>query len=1043
VEDTKPMPKIIQNEFFLKIFAARAGAEIEQRKAEKALIESEERFRLLTENSSDQILEICDGKLVYANKIYWDYVGNERATDPNHDPYLGFHPDDKEILKKMIEEYQDKDENQKSTFDEGLRFTFRVKSIIDDGWRWIDLKANFYDTASGERHGVLINRDITDIKQAEKAIAENEQMLSMIIDTAPAIIIYVDNNGIYKKLNDFAAWSSGSTVSKMIGKNYKQFFNEETNNFFDEKLTETKNEGRIMSYDYSLIVEGEKRYFTAAINPYFSNGEFLGYVIIAIDVTQNKMAEEALKENQLLLQRVIDTAPLNIIYLDNQYQYQMVNEQYCRSMGYSKEKLLGSNIKSVLPEDQFQNVKEKFEDIIESKRTLTFEYDMIISDKKKYFYAAMSPHFSSSNEFLGMVNIGFDITPIKEAQEALRISEERFRKLTQSAKDAIIIIDNHGKVTFWNEGAEKIFGFTSDEAINKDVHEMITPEHYLDDFRHGFSAFQESGSGPVVGILQELTAKRKDGSTFEAELSIASVQVKNNWHAIGIARDISERKLLENDLKIAKENAEAANKAKSEFLANMSHEIRTPMNAIIGFSELLLEKIENHQQRTFAEAISTSGSNLLNIINDILDLSKIEAGKVDLQYSTVDPQKLLNDIEKIFTLKVKEKGINYICIIDDDIPRSLVLDEIRLRQILVNLVGNAIKFTDSGYVKLTMEKGMVHNEDSIDLLIRVEDTGIGIADKDQKLIFESFRQQSSPNTKKYEGTGLGLAITKRLVEMMGGSISLQSEIGEGSVFTVELKNIAIADTEHDSSQHHEEFDDSIKFVNTKILLVDDIALNRELVKEYLLDRVEQIIEAENGQEAIEKANDSKPDLILMDMKMPVMDGYEATRKIKSNPVTANIPIIALTASAMKGDEIRIKEAGCETHLAKPVAKKALLKELMKHLNYELESEQSSRNIADNLENLSPEKDEITDIKRLIEKLEKEFNPRISKLRNNLIVGMINVLINDLFALAKEHNSSVIKDYADELKKTTDSFDLPAIRKILDYFPEIVDKFKNV
>ena len=1034
VEDTKPMLRIMQNEFFLKIFAARAGAEIEQKRAQKALMESEERFRLLTENSSDQILEISDDRIIYANKKYWEYIGENNKEAITLDLLQGVHPDDKPILRSRMQIAKENDET--------FRMVFRHNIGDDNDWRWMELKGNFFDTAKGDRHGVIINRDITETKKAQEAIVESEQMLRMIIDTAPAIIIYVDNENRYKKLNELAAKATGSTQKEMIGKDYREVVPEKMRDFFQEKLKETKEARRIMSYDYSMTVNGETKHLYAAINPHYNNDEFLGFVIIAIDVTQKKIAEEALKENERLLQRVIDTAPLNITYLDNNYKFLMVNEAYCRSMGYSKEELLGNNIGKVLPEYHFANVKNRFKEIISTRETLTFEYDMIINGKKKYFYAAMSPHFSSNGDFLGMVNIGFDITNVREAQEALKISEERFRKLTQSAQDAIIIMNNEGQVTFWNKGAERIFGYTSDEVIDKDVHDLIAPEEYHDQFRLGFAKFKETGTGPVIGEIQELNAKRKDGSVINLELSVASVQVKENWHAIGIARDISERKRMENDLKIAKENAESANKAKSEFLANMSHEIRTPMNAIIGFSELLLERINDSQQRSFAEAISSSGSSLLNIINDILDLSKIEAGRIELEYSTVDPHKIFNEIEKVFSLKVAEKGLRFITEIDEDIPRHLVLDEIRLRQILVNLVGNAVKFTDEGYVKLSIEKGFSDDQKTLDLYVKVEDSGIGIPEKDKEAIFESFRQQSSQSTKKYGGTGLGLAITKRLVEMMGGNIDVESREGEGSVFTVEIKDIKI---ERELELAHEEdtyFDETVRFKNARILLVDDIPLNRELVKEYLYNRDLIIDEAENGKDAIEKAKEFKPDLILMDMKMPEMDGYQATLILRSDTQFDNTPVIALTASAMKGDEIRIKETGCNAHLIKPVAKNALINELSKFLDHETESDKKQLDLNQKLENLKPDKEKIINISQLIDRLEKEFVPRISKLRDNLIIGMINILIEDLSELAKEHNSIAMQKYTDDLSKMSEDFDLPGIRKVLDYFPVIVAKFKN-
>ncbi len=511
----------------------------------------------------------------------------------------------------------------------------------------------------------------------------------------------------------------------------------------------------------------------------------------------------------------------------------------------------------------------------------------------------------------------------KIIQAKILESEEKFRSLTESATDAIIITDETGIVTFWNKAAQKIFKYSEEEAIGANIVQFFEDDAItvLQDAKH----HKLSKNLSFTGQTAELMAITKEMKKINVELSLSAVQIRNSANAISIVRDITERKLMEKALQKAKIEAENANKAKSEFLANMSHEIRTPMNAILGFSQLLIGKLQNPQLNSYVDAISSSGKSLLGLINDILDLSKIEAGRLELEYDAVNPHSIFLEVKQIFAFKMEEKGLELILHIDNDIPKGLVLDEIRLRQVLVNLVGNAVKFTETGYIKISAQaEEHEHDTSKLNLIFSVEDTGIGISKEQQSLIFEAFRQQAGQSSRKYGGTGLGLAITKRLVEMMNGQISVESTQGKGSIFEVKLHDIDIASTVASG------FDNSISDVeialkDLKILIVDDIELNRKLVREYLGTNNLDIYEAEDGRQAIQMATEIIPDLILMDMKMPVMDGYEATPKILEINQLKNVPIIALTASAMKGDEDKILSIGCKGYLPKPVEKKCIVK----------------------------------------------------------------------------------------------------------------------
>jgi two-component system, sensor histidine kinase ChiS len=385
----------------------------------------------------------------------------------------------------------------------------------------------------------------------------------------------------------------------------------------------------------------------------------------------------------------------------------------------------------------------------------------------------------------------------------------------------------------------------------------------------------------------------------------------------------------------AKDEAEAANRAKSEFLANMSHEIRTPMNAILGFAEILQSRENGPQEARYVNYIRSSGESLLSLINGILDLSKIEAGKLELQYSVLSVASLIEELHVIFDQKIAEKGLDFVVKIDKQLPCALVLDEIRLRQVLLNLMSNAVKFTATGFIRLSVTSKWCHPEihDRVDLAFTVEDTGIGIAPDAQQTIFDSFVQAHNSKTTKYGGTGLGLTISRRLVDLMGGALSVESLCDGGATFRVELPDVEVEATE--AVQPGAEIrpnTKAIRFDPAVILIADDLDYNRVMLSVYLENWPFTIIEAEDGREVLERARRHAPDLILLDMKMPGMDGYQAAELIKQDTKLQGIPVVAITASALKEDEARINRL-CDSYLRKPISKGDVTALLMRFLPY--------------------------------------------------------------------------------------------------------------
>ncbi|QTA78140.1 Signal transduction response regulator, receiver domain histidine kinase [Desulfonema limicola] len=513
---------------------------------------------------------------------------------------------------------------------------------------------------------------------------------------------------------------------------------------------------------------------------------------------------------------------------------------------------------------------------------------------------------------------------------------------------------------------------------------------------------------------------------------------------IQLQKEVLERKQAEESMKKAKEEAEQANSTKSEFLANMSHEIRTPMNSILGFSEILENQIQDRQLKQYLAAISASGNTLLNLINDILDLSKIEAGKLKLEYSVIGLYSIFKEIEQIFTRKIEEKGLKFIIEMDKKLPKAIILDGIRLRQVLLNLVGNAVKFTHSGYIRLSADANYPRDDhSSFKLIINVEDTGIGIPEQELDAIFDAFVQQTGQKEGQYGGTGLGLSITKRLVKMMGGSIFVKSEINKGSSFVVVIKDVEVAAGRNEIKQDkiHTNID-NIK-LDATILAVDDIDDNRQLIKGYLLPNKVNIIEAVNGVEAIKMAKKFKPDIILMDIKMPVMNGYEAIKRIRQDKTTAHIPIIAVTASAMKDSEDRIRSL-CDSYLRKPVSRIDLINELARFLKPDpLPVIHEIKNPDLTLKSEKLRLDTMKDISTLTQKLQEDVYNTWKELRDTLSINDIERFAVKLKKMGTDFACLPLIQWAEKLESQAAIYDVDALQKTLEGFVELLEEIKSL
>ena len=533
---------------------------------------------------------------------------------------------------------------------------------------------------------------------------------------------------------------------------------------------------------------------------------------------------------------------------------------------------------------------------------------------------------------------------LKRALEAQRKSDERFRLLARATNDAVRDWDLATNALWWNEGVQTLFGYNRDE-IEPDVQSWYRRLHPDDRDRvvEGVHAAIQSGRRMW---MDEYRFRRAD-NTYAVVIDRGYLLHEQGQavRMISSAMDITDRKRAEADLQQAKELAESADRSKTEFLANMSHEIRTPMNVILGMVDLLWETELSQQQQEYCCAITRAGRSLLGGISDILDLSEVEAGRLFLEHRPFDLGELIDSTVTPFALYAHEKGLDLTCEISPETLGKVIGDPKRLRQILANLLGNAIKFTRHGGIVLRVEPDS-DSEEPGGLRFAISDTGIGIPRDKHDVIFERFTQADGSSTREYGGNGLGLAISKQLVDLMSGRLWMESEVGKGTTFyfTVRLglsadslpygpvssaprSPIALAD------------DKMIAGLPTpdaplqRILLVEDSADNCALIRAYLKHLPYCIDIAENGEIAVEKVKASTYDLVLMDIQMPIMDGYTATQAIRlweRQQGRAAIPIIALTAHALCEDVTRSLAAGCTAHLTKPIKKHTLLSVISEH-----------------------------------------------------------------------------------------------------------------
>jgi len=642
---------------------------------------------------------------------------------------------------------------------------------------------------------------------------------------------------------------------------------------------------------------------------------------------ERKWAEEALCESEERYRAIFEQAAISIFLVDAETAALTdFNRRAHQSLGYSREEFQKLAVSDFEAAEDTEEVARHIQKIIREKGD-TFETKQRTKDGQiRDVLVSTRPITIRGKTFVQAAT--YDISERKRAEEALRDSEERLRTVINASKDAMIVIGENGLITLFNPAAEHMFRRSAQEMLDQPL-DCLMPEEYRDLHRQYVAGYFTAGEPHgAVGKTVELPALRADGQQFQMELSLSVDQYGGRRFALALIRDVTDRKRAETELEQAKEVAEAANRAKSAFLANISHEIRTPMNGIIGMTELALATDLDKEQREYLDTVLRCGNSLLRLLNDVLDLSKIEAGKLVVETTDLDIVELVESVADMLAIRAAAKRLELICDIDPGVPRFLRGDPVRLRQVLVNLVGNAVKFTREGEVivgaKVEHEAG-----NDVSLGFRVSDTGIGIPEHRQQAIFETFIQGESTTARQYGGTGLGLAISKQIIELLDGEVSVESQPGKGSTFhfTVPLERVETPG--HHPTTTPEQW---AALSGRRILVVDDIATVRRVLQVTLRSWGCDTVLAAAGSEALELAKTACAaghpfDAVLLDVHMPEMSGVEVGRALRDDTRHGQPQIIFLGSLGSRPKLDVDIQSQCVANLTKPIKQGLLVQAL--------------------------------------------------------------------------------------------------------------------
>ncbi|UOR04726.1 PAS domain-containing protein [Hymenobacter aerilatus] len=806
----------------------------------------------------------------------------------------------------------------------------------------------FVVPSCNEQYADAYLTDITQGKDAERQMQQQREFYETILNLLPVDIAVFDPERRYLFVNP-AAIASKEVREWVIGRNdfelcqYRQrpmALAEERQARFEQALTT----GQIVQWEES--VEGSRgqrralRNVLPAYNPDGSLRLLLGY---GLDITERYLAENRLRESearlqeqQAFVQQVVDTVPDYIFVRDINTHLSFMNQSMKDFLQTTKHiELVGLTEAEVAPEDliiwrELRRVAQDDLRIIETEEEQTVEVSVTLRNGETRWLRSVKRPLRRADGTVSVLGVSTDITEARLARETLIRSEKQYRDLMQFSQALICTHDLQGRILTLNPTAALMTGYPADELVGKRLH-LVSPLELHAEMDAYLAVMTQQREQRGVMTLMGQTGERR----FMLYSNSRVDEAGHEPYVIVYGQDVTDRILIEKELKRAKEEAEESARAKENFLANMSHEIRTPINGILGMAGLLAKTELQTTQRDHLNIIQSSGRHLLAVINDVLDIAKIESGQLHLEEIPFDIIESIRGAAQTLAYKAEEKRIRFF-VEPPTLPEPVVVgDPFRLNQILLNLLSNAIKFTDRGFVELTGR--VLHDTpEKLSIEFQVTDTGIGIPAEKQEAIFESFRQAYTDTTRRFGGTGLGLTISRRLAEQLGGRLWVESTPGRGSTFFLVL---TLPKAQQLALVAEPALPDYATLHGTRVLLVEDHPVNQQLALLILQGWGFEVDAADSGPEALALLDQHMYDVVLMDIQMPGMSGLDATRLIRqhADPLKAVLPVIALTANAMRSDHEVYHKAGINDYLLKPFEERDLFLKIAAQLGRTVEA----------------------------------------------------------------------------------------------------------
>lgn len=770
------------------------------------------------------------------------------------------------------------------------------------------------------------NRALDETRAVLEARLTRDQLLAMVASRANAIVMITDQDDVIEWVNDEFTKIMGYTAEEVIGLKPDILRGPDTDKQAIARINTKKQNGRafhdeILNYRKNGQAVWLQMHVTPLVN---DSGEIDYYVAIQEDITESKKTSEALRNSREQLRAAQQQAKIGSWEWYVGTDHMFCSEEMCRAIGITyADQIPVPHVLSHVHPDDMPVVKRSVEDTI--RRQTPFELDcrLLVLGQTRYIYITGQSQRGDDGKTIKLFGTIQDITERKRIEEEMRVAEKQYRSLFEYSQHMICMHDLEGIILSINPSGAHTLGYEPEELIGRQIMNLV-PERYRKEFRNYMEEIRKHGTHS--GLMRMIL--RSGEETIWMYSNIRLTDPEGNPFVLSSNVEITGRYLMEKELRGAKKLAEEALISKDRFVANISHELRTPMNAIGGFTELLKKTKLTEEQDEYTDAIGMATENLTAMINDILDIAKIEAGKIEFERRVFNVRDVMRRTHILLSPRADQSGINFTWSCDDNVPAFVVSDDLRLTQILVNLVGNAVKFTAKGFVSFGCEV-REESERQLSLLFWIEDSGIGIPKEKLETIFDPFTQVSGASNRKYGGTGLGLTIVKDLAELQGGKVNVQSAEGIGSRFEVILPVEKIdpamvqqVDTASKPLDHPGEI---------HVLLVEDHQLNQQLAMRLIKDFGFTVSLATNGRNAIEVLKEEKFDVILMDLQMPEMDGYDTTEYVRKK-MFITTPIIALTAHSSSGEKEKCLALGMTDYMTKPYRSKDLYYKIVRAIS---------------------------------------------------------------------------------------------------------------